>query len=72
MIFKLKILILVYLIGSHWIKLKTFYLVNLLTFCFVKALNSILKVIILPSFCSLKANAILACFLLIIKVINFI
>ena len=72
MIFKLKILTLVYLIKSYWIKLKTLYLVNFLTSCFIKALNSILKVIILPSFYSFKVSVILACSLLVIKVIKFI
>ena len=52
--------------------LKTFYLVNLLTSYFIKALNSILKVVILPSFYSFKDSIILACFLFIIKVIKSI
>ena len=50
-------------------KLKTFYLVKLLISCFVKALNSILGVVILPFFRSFNISAILACSLLVIKVI---
>ena len=52
--------------------LKTLYLVNLLTSYFIKALNSILRVIILPFFYSFKANIILAYSLLIINIIKFI
>ena len=72
MILKLKILTLVYLIGLYWIKSKTFYLVNLLTFYFIKASNSALGVVILPSFCSFNINIILAYSLLIIKAIKVI
>ena len=71
-ILKLKILILVYLIGSYWIKLKTSYLVKPLTFYFVKASNSTLGVVILSSFHSFNANTILACSLLVIKAIKVI
>ena len=72
MIFKLKILTLIYLIGFYWIKLKTPCLVNPLTFYFIKALNSTLEIVILPSFYSFKASAILAYSLFIIKIIKFI
>ena len=68
-ILKLKILTLVYLIGSYQIKLKTFYLVKPLTFYFIKASNSALGVVILPSFHSFNISTILAYSLLIIKAI---
>ena len=72
MIFELKILILVYLTGFYWIKLKTLYLVKLLTSCFVEALNGALEVVILPSFCSFNVSIILAYSLLVIKAIEVI
>ena len=53
-------------------KLKTFYLVKLLTSCFIKALNSTLGVVILPSFYSFDVSTILAYSLLIIKAIKVI
>ena len=68
-ILKLKILILVYLIGSYWIKLKTLCLVKPSTSYFIEASNGTPGVVILPSFCSFNVSAILAYSLLIIKVI---
>ena len=72
MILKLKILILAYLTGFYWIKLKTPYLVKLSTFYFIKALNSALGVVILPSFYNFNISTILAYSLLIIEAINVI
>ena len=71
-ILELKILTLVYLIGSYWIKLKTFYLVKPSTSCFIKALNSTLEVVILSSFYSFNVNTIFAYSLLIIKAIKVV
>ena len=51
---------------------KTLYLVKPLTSCFVKALNSALGVIILPSFYGFNISTILAYSLLIIKAIKVI
>ena len=53
-------------------KSKTPYLVKLLTFYFIKASNSTLGVVILPSFHSFNTSTILAYSLLIIKAINVI
>ena len=53
-------------------KLKTSYLVKLLTFCFVEALNSALGVVILPSFYSFNVSTISAYSLLVIKAIKVI
>ena len=50
-------------------KVKTPRLVKLLTSYFIKALNSTLGVVILPSFRSFNASTILAYSLLIIKII---
>ena len=71
-ILKLKILILVCLTGSYWIKLKTFYLVKPLTSCFVEALNGTLGVVILPSFYSFNVSTIFIYSLLVIKAIKVI
>ena len=71
-ILKLKILILIYLIGSYQIKLKTPYLVKPSTSYFVKALNSTLGVVILPSFYSFNTSAIFIYSLFVIKAIKVI